>query len=196
MFSAVALAVLTVLPGNAISSIAVSHPGITSQHVTVRSGNTLSGLSVRYCHGNASDWTGIYHQNAKTIGNDPNLIFPGQVLAITKCTHADPPGYTPAGRPLHSAAGKTGGYSSASSAYSAFPGAACIVSRESGGNATAQNPYSSASGLFQDLSTTWNNYDGYPAAKDAPVSVQIQFNQRLAATAGLSPWAADGCPGT
>jgi hypothetical protein len=101
MFAAVALAVLTVLPGSAMSSIGASHPGITSQHVTVHSGDSLSAISARVCHGNASDWTGIYHVNRKVIGNDPNLIYPGQFLVIPKCTHADPPGYTPAGRPLH-----------------------------------------------------------------------------------------------
>ncbi len=233
MFAAVALAVLTVLPGSAGGSIAASHPGITSQHVTVHSGDTLSGIAATHCHGNASDWTGLYHRNAKTIGGNPNLILPGQVFSLAgACVHADPPGYTPAGRPLH-ASGKTWGISygfpnfcgdgdkdgwdvscghashsaaslpvasssigSGGSAYSAFPGAACNVAAESGGNPTAQNPGSSASGLFQDLSTTWNNYDGYSEAKYAPVSVQIAFNQHLAATAGLSQWAADGCPGT
>lgn len=74
--------------------------------------------------------------------------------------------------------------------------ATCIVERESGGNPQAQNPSSSASGLFQDLSSTWDNYDGYSSAGQAPASVQIQFNQQLEQESGLSPWAADGCPGT
>jgi hypothetical protein len=80
---------------------------------------------------------------------------------------------------------------------SGIPGwAACIVPRESGGNPTIVNPQSGASGLFQDLPSTWNGFDGYPNAQSAPVSVQIQFNNHLEATAGMSQWAADGCPGT
>ena len=170
--------------------------------VTVHSGQTLSGIAVADCHGHANDWTGIYEQNRAVIGANPNLIQPGQHLRI-KCTD---PAYL-----LRLGSGSSGSsFSSGSSrsappavasgnpagAYGAFPGAACIVTAESGDNATAQNPDSSASGLFQDLDTTWNGYDGYAHAKDAPVSVQIAFNRQLAATAGLSPWAADGCPGT
>jgi hypothetical protein len=64
------------------------HAGLPVQH-TVRAGDTLAGLAVQYCHGVANDWTGFYHQNEKTIGRNPNLIFPGQVLNLTRCT--DPP---------------------------------------------------------------------------------------------------------
>lgn len=39
---------------------------------------------------------------------------------------------------------------------------------------TAQNRRSSASGAFQYLRTTWNNFKGYAAAKFAPASVQIE----------------------
>lgn len=47
----------------------------------VRSGDTLSAIAQRLCH-KAADWTGIYKRNHKTIGADPNLILPGQALAI------------------------------------------------------------------------------------------------------------------
>ena len=45
---------------------------------------------------------------------------------------------------------------------------------ESGGNPLAYNKGSGASGLFQYLDSTWNNYGGYKSAKDAPVSVQYK----------------------
>lgn len=54
-----------------------------------------------------------------------------------------------------------------------------IVQCESGGNPRAQNPHSTASGLFQDLDSTWHHYDGYARAMDAPSSVQWSFNMRL-----------------
>lgn len=57
------------------------------RHV-VKTGETLSGIAVSYC-GHANDWTGFYVQNKKTIGNNPNLIYPGQVLNLSRCT--DPP---------------------------------------------------------------------------------------------------------
>jgi nucleoid-associated protein YgaU len=52
--------------------------GAISQY-TVQSGDTLSGIAA-YAYGNAN-WWGIYQANAGQI-HDPNLIYPGQVLAI------------------------------------------------------------------------------------------------------------------
>lgn len=78
--------------------------------------------------------------------------------------------------------------------------ATCIVQRESGGNPGAVNSVpgyqGNGGGLFGDLTSTWNNYEGYAQPFDAPVSVQVQFNNQLHAQDGLSPWAADHCPGT
>ncbi len=66
----------------------------------------------------------------------------------------------------------------------------CAILRcESGGNPTADNPRSSASGLWQILDSTWNGYGGYSRAKYAPASVQ---NAKAAAIwnggAGRSQW--------
>lgn len=52
--------------------------------------------------------------------------------------------------------------------------AACIAKYESGGNPRAQNPSSSASGLFQFVDGTWNHFGGYARAMYAPVSVQLK----------------------
>jgi len=52
--------------------------------------------------------------------------------------------------------------------------ASCIAKYESGGNPRAQNPHSSASGLFQFVDGTWNNFGGYARAMYAPISVQLQ----------------------
>lgn len=51
---------------------------------------------------------------------------------------------------------------------------ATIRTMESGGNYTAQNPTSSASGAYQFLDTTWGGFGGYRRAKDAPPAVQDQ----------------------
>lgn len=47
-----------------------------------------------------------------------------------------------------------------------------LIGVESGGDATAQNKYSSAGGLFGYIDSTWANYGGYRRARDAPASVQ------------------------
>lgn len=54
-----------------------------------------------------------------------------------------------------------------------------VLRRESGGNPTAQNPHSTASGLWQVLDSTWRNYAGYAKARLAPVDVQNDFARLL-----------------
>ena len=79
---------------------------------------------------------------------------------------------------------------------SAAPGSfqACVIARESGGNAHAVNPASGAGGLYGFLPGTWQSlgYSGLP--QDAPVSVQNAAFQQAYAQSGTSPWApSDGC---
>ncbi len=67
--------------------------------------------------------------------------------------------------------------------------AACIAKYESGGNPRAQNPSSSASGLYQFIDGTWNNYGGYSRAMYAPVSVQTaKFYQVWDGGRGAHHW--------
>jgi nucleoid-associated protein YgaU len=46
---------------------------------TVQSGDTLSGIAAKE---GVSDWHTLYTNNESTIGSNPNLIFPGQVLNL------------------------------------------------------------------------------------------------------------------
>jgi nucleoid-associated protein YgaU len=50
---------------------------------TVTEGDTLSGIALNY-YGSATKelWMVIYNANKAVIGDDPNLIKPGQVLKI------------------------------------------------------------------------------------------------------------------
>lgn len=45
---------------------------------TVKSGDTLSEIASKY----GTTWQKLYEKNKSVIGNDPNLIKPGQVLKI------------------------------------------------------------------------------------------------------------------
>ncbi|MFD4399020.1 transglycosylase family protein [Kitasatospora sp. NPDC058478] len=45
---------------------------------TVRSGDTLSGIAAKF----GTDTGNLYDKNARTIGGDPDLIFPGQTLTV------------------------------------------------------------------------------------------------------------------
>ncbi|MFI5240363.1 MAG: hypothetical protein ACHQUB_01490 [Candidatus Saccharimonadia bacterium] len=65
---------------------------------------------------------------------------------------------------------------------------------ESNGNPTAQNPISSASGLFGFLDSTWNHFGGYVHARQAPPIIQwVRFFQVFADGKGASNWRGDGC---
>lgn len=73
---------------------------------------------------------------------------------------------------------------------------ACVISRESGGDPTAYNSSSGASGLFGMLLSTWLSTGvGYPGgAYTAPASVQYRAFGILYARDGVSPWRPyDGC---
>lgn len=59
---------------------------------------------------------------------------------------------------------------------------------ESKDNYLAENRRSTASGAYQALDGTFNNYQGYARAKDAPKYVQDQFALELYQRRGTSPW--------
>lgn len=64
-----------------------------------------------------------------------------------------------------------------------------IAACESGGNPTAQNAVSSASGLYQMIDGTWHAYGGSTAhARQASVAEQTAVARRLLAAEGTSPW--------
>jgi hypothetical protein len=64
-----------------------------------------------------------------------------------------------------------------------------VMECESGGSLTAQNPSSSASGKWQVIDSTWNNFMGYPTAASAPEWVQDEKARQLyAGGAGRGHW--------
>jgi hypothetical protein len=66
-----------------------------------------------------------------------------------------------------------------------------VMMRESGGNITAKNPTSSASGKWQFINSTWAGYGGYAEAWMAPESVQDGKARELwAGGAGCGHWSA------
>jgi hypothetical protein len=72
----------------------------------------------------------------------------------------------------------------------------CIAQAESGGDPTIYNESGSgASGLYQFMPGTWDDYDGYANAADAPAAVQTQKAEEVVAEDGYSPWTGDPCVG-
>jgi len=56
-----------------------SSSGSASGSYTVKSGDSLSGIAAKE---GISDWHSLYTNNESTIGSNPNLIYPGQVLNL------------------------------------------------------------------------------------------------------------------
>lgn len=79
--------------------------------------------------------------------------------------------------------------------YLTASGLAAVAHYESGGNPTAKNASSSASGLYGIINSTWNFYAGsaiasqYPTAGSAPPEIQTQ----VAAQIPVSNWTCRGC---
>jgi LysM repeat protein len=176
--------------------------------VVVHSGDTMTAIADR----DHTNWQAV-EEFSKVP--DPNLIFPGEVLKVPEGDSHNPgytwhnpqhsagldewtdPGTHSAGYTPKHAAPVTVSADSPTSVSTAGMAAfeACVISRESGGDATAQNPDSTASGLFQFLDTTWNGYGGYARAMDAPVAVQeAYFNLIMSEPGGAENWTPyDGC---
>jgi Lysozyme like domain/LysM domain len=64
------------------------HPATTPRHVTVKAGDTLSGISASLW-GNPGSWRVLYAANRDTITN-PDDIFPGEILTIPASRPAAP----------------------------------------------------------------------------------------------------------
>jgi Transglycosylase-like domain len=72
---------------------------------------------------------------------------------------------------------------------------ACIRAHESdsAGGYSAVNSSSGAGGAYQALPSTWDGYDGYARAEDAPAAVQDQWAREAISASGTRPWAGSGC---
>jgi hypothetical protein len=188
---------------------------------TVRAGDTLSSIARAAC-GSASDWPALWEQNKAEIGN-PDEIRPGEVLVIDAvhgvtlkvidaayaAIPAPPKIVLTSDQSLSTASGSgissTGGAAEpqaapamAASAIGGIPGGAfgaCVVTRESGGNAQVMNA-SGHYGLFQFSASTWADYGGDPAdfGNATPAQQIAVFANAMASPGGESNWAPyDGC---
>jgi LysM repeat protein len=170
----------------------------------VRAGDSLSSIAARVYHNRAA-WTVLYWRNRQHI-HWADQIYVGQVLQVPPKPARLPAAPTALG-PAPAPAAPSGGTApaqatpavgGAASAYAGgVPGGAfgaCVVARESGGNAQIMNA-SGHYGLYQFSAATWAAYGGNPADfGHASVAEQNQVFANALAAGGQSNWAPyDGC---
>jgi len=174
---------------------------------TVKPGDTLSSIA-RHEYGSAAAWPALWWVNRHKVHN-PEVIMVGQRLTLSswhprkawlnRAALAAIPAAAPAlpvSAPAASPAAVTQPASTATVTYGGASGGfqACVIARESGGNASAVNPSSGAGGLYQFLPSTWAalGHSGLP--QNASVAEQNQAFQQQYAQSGGSAWSAyDGC---
>jgi LysM repeat protein len=179
---------------------------------TVKSGDTLSKIAATE-YKDQSAWPVLYYANRSEI-HWANVIQPGQVLKVPA-----KPGKIPAApgqlgpqvsvasvaststrtstSTVPSARTSSRSVSSSSSYSGGTPGGsfgACVVERESGGNAQVMNS-SGHYGLYQFSESTWEAYGGSASSfGNASVSEQNRVFSNALAAGGQSNWSPyDGC---
>jgi LysM repeat protein len=176
---------------------------------TVKSGDTLSKIAgTEYKDQGA--WPVLYYANRSEI-HWANVIEPGQVLKVPAKPSKIPAAPGQLGPQVSAASTSTStrtstvsspstssrSVSSSSSYSGGTPGGsfgACVVERESGGNAQVMNS-SGHYGLYQFSESTWESYGG--SGSDfghASVSEQNRVFSNALAAGGQSNWSPyDGC---
>jgi LysM repeat protein len=202
---AVAGAVKTMIAVTVSVHPAAAHHG--GQSVTVKPGDTLSSIS-KHVYGSAADWPALWWSNRNSV-HDPGTIAAGQRLVLSDwhpvkpwltraalAATAPPPAAPQPATATAAVSSAAPAQAPVSSSYNGASGSfqACVIARESGGNASAVNPYSGAGGLYGFLPSTWQalGYSGAP--QNAPVSVQNAAFAKEYAQSGGGAWSAyDGC---
>jgi hypothetical protein len=176
---------------------------------TIKGGDSLSSIARRVYHKEKA-WPVLYWANHKKI-RWANIISEGQVLKVptlpakipTAPSQLGPVAPAPAPAPVAAAPSSTSSapapvQATASSSYSGgAPGGsfgACVIARESGGNAQVMNS-SGHYGLYQFSESTWEAYGGSAADfGHASVAEQNRVFSNALAQGGQSNWSPyDGC---
>jgi len=167
---------------------------------TVRSGDSLSSIAGKVYH-KQNAWPVLYWANRDKI-RWANVLGEGQVLKVPAMPAKIPAapsqlGPAPVAPVAASAAAPAQATSSVSGSYSGGASSsfeACVIARESGGNAQVMNS-SGHYGLYQFSASTWVAYGGSASGfGHASAAEQHQVFANAVAQGGQSNWAPyDGC---
>ncbi len=165
----------------------------------VRPGDTLSGISAKL-FGNPDKWPWLYDYNKGVIGDNPNMITPGEKLSPvlgSRPEYGDAVAAVARARQVvadyrATAVTASSGADDIIAAGSGFQG--CVIARESGGNSQVMNS-SGHWGLYQFSESTWEEYGGSAADfGSGSVAEQDRVFSNAMARGGESNWSSyDGC---
>jgi resuscitation-promoting factor RpfC len=173
-----------------------------SGYVTVKPGDTLSSISQKV-YGKSADWPALWWANRRgvpnpgeiQVGQRLHLVSKGSVNKLAREAEAAASGSGRTAAPAAPAAAPAPAAEPATTAYTGSGGfQSCVIAAESGGDASAVNPYTGAGGLYGFLPSTWQalGYSGLP--EDASVAEQNAAFAKEYAESGASAWSAyDGC---
>lgn len=121
----------------------------------------------------------------------PLDIFPTTILTTTTVT-TEPPTTVPETipEPVTSIYRQDTSSRNSVQASGSSDVAGCIRKYESGGTTDTNGSNESGGGYYQIIPSTWDNYDNYSNAEDAPRSVQDEKFNQLWAEGGHQHWAA------
>jgi LysM repeat protein len=168
--------------------------------IVVRPGDSLSGIAARY----RIEWPGLFEVNRGVIGENPNLLVPGERLHIPSAASAarlaasyQPPAAAATLAPSPAPLTTEPWAEQATASEPTAPAGSfqqCVISRESGGDAQVMNG-SGHYGLYQFSYSAWVAAGGNPADfGNASAAEQNQVFATAYAEDGTSPWAPyDGC---
>jgi hypothetical protein len=173
----------------------------------VRSGDTLASIA-EHLYAGADYWPVLYKANTATV-KDPSQLQVGQALAVpakpakipSVPAQAAPAASTVSTQSSSQASSSQSVSSGTSTSTSASSGTgssssfqACVIARESGGNAQVMSA-AGYYGLYQFSASTWAAYGGNPADfGHASVAEQNQVFDNAIAAGGASNWSQyDGC---
>jgi len=176
-------------------------PSAKAASYTVRSGDSLSSIAGKVYH-KQSAWPVLYWANRDKV-HWANILGEGQVLKVPALPAKIPaapsqlgPAPAPVAAPAATSASAPVQATASGSSYSGASGSfeACVIARESGGNAQAMNS-SGHYGLYQFSQSTWVAYGGSAGSfGHASVSEQNRVFNNAMAQGGQSNWSPyDGC---
>ncbi|WP_349362076.1 transglycosylase family protein [Streptomyces sp. H27-C3] len=174
--------VFAFLPALAATAVVLSTgtaSAATAKTYTVQPGDTLSRIADKQL-GDASKWQALYATNRTTVGNDPNVIVPGQNLRLTTTANSAPSPTRPSTNPVPQPPAPTAPNTSPTRWDR-------LAQCESTGNWSINSGNGYYGGLQFSL-PTWRAFGGNGMPHQQPRAEQIRIAEKVLRVQGPGAW--------